>query len=232
MAAAQRHRDRDHVPLAALGGAALVHAALLAPLALGALGTAFEAGEDIDGPILLIQLESSPRRSSAASTVATARADAIPPDRPATRLRLPGTSLPPTMGPAIAPPMPLEDRPSAAIDAQWRVRPLQGALPGPVLTCRSNALSSSDRQECAERLAAGANAAARISGSGAPGRDAGFAAQGAEEMARYEAKRAPLGQPDEPECTTMGPITDCGVSIKVKLFSSRDGVLPGLRRRQ
>lgn len=85
---------------AAVGGALLAHAALLAPLALGALGEELERAEDDDPPVaMLIQLE--PRtslipqsRTQAAARASTdsrlerrpsparARATAAPDDRP------------------------------------------------------------------------------------------------------------------------------------------------------
>lgn len=124
MATTRRHRDRDHVPLTALGGAALVHAALLAPLAFGALGAAFESVQDVEAPAMLIQLEprtvpvSSPVATTSASTSAAARAvtERRPlPFRPAPHRPL---ALPDATSPPAEVVMP--------IDSRWRVRPAIG----------------------------------------------------------------------------------------------------------
>lgn len=90
-------------------------------------------------------------------------------------------------------------------------------------------LSEAERAVCDARFAERAGASPAIAGSGDPRRDARFADQGARALARYEDRRA-VGPAQRMPCDKTGPIADCGVEIRVELFSSRDGFLPGLRR--
>lgn len=71
-----------------------------------------------------------------------------------------------------------------------------------------------------------------IAGSGDAERDAVFARQGARRLAAWEAKRAEPSRGDPP-CESPNPVAGCeGVNISVELFSTRDGVLPNLRKRR
>lgn len=110
---------------AAVGGALLAHAALLAPLALGALGEELERAEDDDPPVaMLIQLEPRTGRIPQSRTQAAARAstDSRLEGRPSPA-RARATPPRPTTGPTP----PLAEG-AMAIDAHWRVRP---SLHGP-----------------------------------------------------------------------------------------------------
>lgn len=115
-AATSLDRGRVNVPLAALGGAALIHAILLAPLALGALGLSLEHIEDVEAPPLLIQLE---RRSAASRP--PVRVTAVS-SRP--RVRRPLQPRPTPHRPFVLAGSP--DEAAAVIDSRWRVRPAVG----------------------------------------------------------------------------------------------------------
>jgi len=120
--------------------------------------------------------------------------------------------------------------------AAWRVRP--GAT-GPRLdagprvnavTCASpGLLSPEDRILCDSRFAQRARLASPVAGTDNADRDARFARQGARALARYEARRAPLSDADDPPCDKSGPIAECELEIHVDLFSSTRGWLPNLR---
>lgn len=119
MAVAQIRHRRFNDRAAALGGAALAHAALLAPLALGALGMELERIEDSETPVLRILLEprSTDRRTpSPTADRATADRDPLP--------VLPQAIQGPTPRPALtqADTPPPADA-STVIDSRWRVRP-------------------------------------------------------------------------------------------------------------
>lgn len=105
---------------AAVGGAILAHAALLAPLALGALGEERERVEDDDAPLaMLIQLEPRTGLTPQSKTQAAARAstDSRLKVRPFSG-RARATPPRPTTGPT--PPV---AEGAMAVDARWRVRP-------------------------------------------------------------------------------------------------------------
>lgn len=120
MAAGLIQRGRVTGRAVAVGGAILAHAALLAPLALGALGEELERVEDDDAPVaMLIQLAPRSGLTPQSSTQAATRAS--------TDSRLEGKSSPvsarstpprPTTGPT-----PALAEGAMAIDARWRVRP-------------------------------------------------------------------------------------------------------------
>jgi len=145
-------------------------------------------------------------------------------------------------GTAVSPPAPRPASPGAPTPpaevgvASWQVRPesfgdragrgLRSGLTG----CASpGLLSPAEREFCEQRFSERAAASALIDGSGNARRDARFAAQGARALARYEARRAPLSEADNPPCDKTGPIAECEVEIRVDVFSSTRGWLPNLR---
>lgn len=134
------------------------------------------------------------------------------------------------MEPSAAP-VPTLD-PGDAVDSRWRVGP--GApTRGLPLSCEEpNRLSVEARRYCDDRARRFAGTARPIAGSGDAERDAVFARQGARRLAAWEAQRAEPPRGDPP-CETPHPVAGCeGVNIEVELFSSRDGLLPNLRKRR
>lgn len=98
-----------------------------------------------------------------------------------------------------------------------------GALPG---------LTAEERRACQDRRARLAEGAAPIAGSGDAGRDAAFARQGARRLQAWETQRAEPPRGDPP-CESPHPVAGCeGVNVQVEIFSSRDGLLPNLRKRR
>lgn len=129
---------------------------------------------------------------------------------------------------------PLEVAPTPPdLDPRWRVAPeprIAAALP---LSCDApHRLSLEDRRRCDLRWAGRGETARALTGTGNAERDARFARQGARRLAAWEARRAEPSQGDPP-CETPHPVAGCtGVNIQVELFSSRDGLLPNLRKRR
>ena len=119
-----------------------------------------------------------------------------------------------------------------AIDSRWRVGP-GAATRGLPLSCEGpNRLSVEARRYCEDRARRFAGATRPIAGSGDAERDAVFARHGARRLAAWEAQRAEPPRGD-PACETPHPVAGCeGVNIEVDLFSSRDGLLPNLRKRR
>ena len=120
--------------------------------------------------------------------------------------------------------------------AAWQVRPEtmgdrvgRGLRTSPVGCASPHLLSPAERAICDDRLGERAAAAAPIEGTGNPERDARFAREGARALARYEARRAPLSETDNPPCNKTGPMAECELEIHVDLFSSTRGWLPNLR---
>lgn len=123
-------------------------------------------------------------------------------------------------------------REDEGIDPGWRVNT---AAPRPnAITPSCDAphrLSFDARRACEDRWVEATNAAV-IAGTGDAQRDAAFARQGAHRLAAWENQRAAPTDADEP-CLQLGPIVECGgANISVELFSSRDGLLPNLRKRR
>lgn len=120
--------------------------------------------------------------------------------------------------------------------APWRVEPetfgdrVARGLRTSLVGCASlNLLTPAEQTICGDRFGQRAAAAAPIQGTGDPERDSRFARQGARALARYEARRAPLSDADDPPCIKTGPIAECELEIHVDLFSSTQGWLPNLR---
>jgi len=85
-------------------------------------------------------------------------------------------------------------------------------------------LSSLARDACAARLAMS------VEPLRSPA-DRRFTGAGERALATYDERRASLSPSERPTCEPRGPITDCEAEVRVKLFSSRGGFLPGLRTR-
>lgn len=95
--------------------------------------------------------------------------------------------------------------------------------------CYGEVVDDEARLACETRLAAAADRARPINGSGDLRRDRDFARQGAAALAAYERRRDPLNVNDEVACVAVGPLEDCA-RVEVDLYSSSRGVLPNLRR--
>lgn len=130
----------------------------------------------------------------------------------------PGLALSPAPPQAV-----IEPAPSAAVF---------GALRNSALGCRLGRSTSADQDRCDRALAEAAARAAPVRGTGDPGRDARFAAEGAEQLARYEDKRKPLKPYSraEPCPGSPSPSDDCAFTLQGRIWSSRDGWLPDLPR--
>lgn len=122
--------------------------------------------------------------------------------------------------------------PGDAIDSRWRVGPGAPTRDLPLSCEESNRLSLEARRYCDDWARRFAGTARPIAGSGDVERDAVFARHGARRLAAWEDRRAEPRRGDPP-CETPHPVAGCeGVNIEVELFSSRDGLLPNLRKRR
>lgn len=119
------------------------------------------------------------------------------------------------------------------IEDQWRVTPGVLRPTGDLSSCAApHRLSIEERRRCDARWARLSQDARAIVGTGDPERDATFARQGARRLAAWENQRAEPPRGDPP-CLTPHPVAGCeGVNIQVELFSTRDGLLPNLRKRR
>ncbi len=127
-------------------------------------------------------------------------------------------------------------------DDRWRVRPddATGRI-GPPLHrspagCRMmiGRLDAAEQAWCDQILADAAARSAPIIGTNDPVRDARFAALGDQALADYDRRRAPL-KPNSranPCPESPNPGDPCAFTIKGRLWSSRDGILPDLPGRQ
>lgn len=94
--------------------------------------------------------------------------------------------------------------------------------------------ASAEPLPCEQVLAETAASTPPIAGTSDPARDARFAALGDQALADYERRRAPL-KPNSranPCPQSPNPGDPCAFSLKGRIWSSRDGWLPDLRRRQ
>lgn len=124
--------------------------------------------------------------------------------------------------------------PIDATDPRWRVATSisRGVARLPLSCDASVSLSVEARRYCDSRRLRLAQAAPSIAGSGDHERDAVLARQGARRLAAWEAQRAEPPRGDPP-CETPNPMSGCeGVNVSIKLFSTRDGLLPNLRKRR
>lgn len=185
-------------------------------------------------PMIVYLDEAWPRLArppQAAADVADRPASATPPRdmTPTTRDDSPESQIA-EAAPASAPSAsPVQDD---AIDARWRVGAVTPGSNGAILSCDApHRLSPDARRRCDERWAGRENARAVV-GTGNAERDATFARHGARRLAAWEAQRAMPARGDPP-CERPNPVAGCeGVNVQVELFSSRDGLLPNLRKRR
>lgn len=131
-------------------------------------------------------------------------------------------------------------RQAPVADPPWQVRPddpdqdIADALRRGAAGCRvvPGRLDPMEQARCDQRFGDAAARAVAISGTGDRNRDARFAAEGAQALADYERRRAPLkpnsrAQPCPHGTDIMG---GCPVRVMVPLWSSTDGFLPSLKR--
>jgi hypothetical protein len=185
---------------ALVAGSLAVHLLVLGLLGLRAVRLDLPPAERIiqlqlePRPLLPGETVRTPRplpSPAAAARPAAGRAGPPPPARPEDEE--PAVETP---APRLAAPAPGAPPPPADVDP-WRVRPrtlgdrigqgLRNGLPGCAFR---GELTAAQQAVCDQRAAA--RPAPDITGSGNPERDAGFAAEGARALARYEARRRPL----------------------------------------
>lgn len=193
-------------------------------------------------PLLYLDIEPRPMLKDEAARIRTPRADnrsEAPFQRDRTVSRDQDSSATPTPpAPRLA--APATDTPAPAAtetDSAWMVRPEASSGPGlrgpraNSLTCRSpQFLTPAERIVCDDRFGLAAARTAPMTGSGDPDTDARFAREGNERLAAYASRREALTPGRAPCPETRSPIGDCGVEIKVDIWSSREGFLPRQRR--
>lgn len=230
-------RERWRTP-AHITGSVVFHTVVLGALGLRSVETT--DASPFEPPLLYLDIEPRPILESEAARMKTPRTDdrsAAQPQRDYDVSRHRDGSVSPTP-PAPRSPAPAADAPAPAAsqaDSVWTVRP-EASGPGlggsraNVIACRSpQLLTPAERAICDDRFGQAARAAP-ITGSGDPDTDSRFALEGAERLAAYAARREAL-TPGRPACPeSRSPINDCGVEIKVGIWSSREGFLPRQRR--
>ncbi|WP_395944033.1 hypothetical protein [Brevundimonas sp.] len=179
----------------------------------------------------LLYLEIEPRPRTPADRLATAAPLSSPRVRTAAATGPAETGRADRSGPDS--PMITTTPDGSAIDDRWRVA---GSAPRAALPAQScdmpHRLSLDDRRRCDGRWDALGQDARVISGTGNADRDATFARHGARRLAAWENQRAAPARTATP-CVELGPVVECGgVNIQVELFSTRDGILPNLRKRR
>ena len=206
-----------------------LHGLILGPLALNVFGStprlAFPQHRDT------LYLDITPRPIGTRGTTSGFSKSAAPPgtspSSTSTRLQ---SSLPtptPRSATETVPPA----TPPQAITDPWRVRPddpaarIGNALRRGAAGCQmlNDQLAPIEQAQCDRRFAERAADAAPITGSGDPDRDARFAAAGAQALADYERRRAPLkpnsrAQPCPHGNDLMG---ECPVRVIVPIYSKR-----------
>lgn len=191
-----------------------VHALVLAFLGLRAIQMDGLDGDIFPPPPILVQLEPRPLLPGEAARVRQAPL----PDTPVPSVRIPGSPTAPAALPIRnpldedeedrpSPPVPRAGAPAPGAAAPpadvgvgaWTVRPeTMGDRVGRGLRTRGPGCSSpqlltqAERAICEDHFGERAAAAAPISGTGNPERDARFAREGARALAEYEARRRPL----------------------------------------
>lgn len=221
-------------------GSVVFHAVVLG--ALGLRSVEITDASPLQPPLLYLNIEPRPMLKDEAARIRMPRADnrsAAPLQRDRTVSRNQDSSASPTRpNPRLAAPATDLQAPAATeTDRAWTVRPEASSGPGlrsqraNGLSCRSpQFLTPAERDICDDRFGQAAARAAPITGSGDPDTDARFAREGGERLAAYAARREAL-TPGRPVCPeTRSPIGDCGVEIKVDIWSSREGFLPRQRR--
>jgi len=131
--------------------------------------------------------------------------------------------------PVVDPPLALAGAPETKTTEDALRDRIARSLRSRVSGCSAVRFDDEERLACEMRLAATADRARPISGSGDQQRDREFARQGAAALAAYERRRAPLNANDEVTCVAIGPVEDCA-RVEVELYSSSRGILPNQRR--
>ena len=156
-------------------------------------------------PIILVEIEPRPLLDGEAAPrpapVSPAVQEVVTPTGAFAAAR-PVTESAPAPSPDQSTPLPSAAAPSNApgVSPLWQVRPqseaerIAGARRAAGIGCHppTRTLSRAEQEVCDRRLATAARAAPAARGTGNAERDARFAAQGARELAQYEARRAPL----------------------------------------
>lgn len=196
-------RDRRRSTLIAVTAASLAaHALVLGGLAL-TRGAEFVLPA-APPPVILVEMEPRPllpgesvRRPRPA---APAVQETVTASGAYAAARAPVAGAAPTPEQTAPLPQAAAPSPSRTIDPLWQVRPeteadrIARATRAAGVGCHppSRQLTPAEQASCDRRLAEAARSAPAARGTGDRERDARFAAQGARELAQYEARRAPL----------------------------------------
>lgn len=221
-------------------GSVVVHAVVLG--ALGLRSVEIADASPPQPPLFYLDIEPRPMLKDEAARLRTPRTDdrsETPFQRDRTLTRTDDSSASPAP-PAPRLPASTPDTPAPAAtetDSGWTVRRDASSSPdlrgsrANVIACRSpQFLTPDERIACDDRFGLAAARVAPITGSGDPDSDSRFAREGNERLAAYAARREALTPGRAPCPETRSPIGDCGVEIKVDIWSSRGGFLPRQRR--
>ncbi len=229
--------------IAILVGCVILHLGVLAVLGLTAIEQANPAPSDqplfvieqtprlrLQGPDSRAPTPSSAEPESRALT-ATAAVPPIP-GSPVPALTVPAPPVPRAPAQPVHPPVALGLPGAAPLPIGPGDAAIARSLRNGALGCRLGRSSPADQDRCDRATAEATARAAPLSGSGAPDRDARFAALGAGALARYEDKRKPLKPYSraEPCPGSPRPSDDCALTLQGRIWSNRDGWLPDLPR--
>lgn len=219
----------DRRTAALVCGSVAFHVAVLSLLGVNLAGRYDSAAVSGDIPLYL-DIEPRPWLAGetarrAALPVASPAQGPARPDQRADDVAPPSARLSEEPAPPSLAPAPLQA-------AEPTVEAFARALRNSALGCRLGGLSPEEQERCDRRLAEAAGRAAPIQGTGQPDRDARFAAQGADALARYEDKRRNLKPYSRAEACpgSPNPSDPCAFAIQGRIWSSRDGWLPDLPR--
>ena len=226
--------------IAILGGCVILHLGVLAVLGLTAIEQ--ENPAPADQPLFVIGLAprlplQGPDSRAPAPSSAEVEGRALTAAPTTTAPLLPASSAPIPPAPR-APAAPVHPPGALALPggAPLPVSPgdaaIAQALRNGALGCRLGRSSPADQDRCDRATAEATARAAPLSGSGAPDRDARFAALGAGALARYEDKRKPLKPYSraEPCPGSPRPSDDSALTLQGRICSNRDGWFPDLPR--
>jgi hypothetical protein len=199
-----------------IGASVAAHVVVLGLLSYRAMGLAYPVLEP-PPPAIYVEIEprpllpgekARPRPAPVAPPQRQAEAEPQPAsaeERSVMRFRLPFERRPDEDEeasrnvPALRPAAPTAPAPPADVGTVWAVRPeTMGDRIGRGMRTRGpgcaspQLLTEAERTICEDRFAERAAAAAPITGTGDPERDARFAAEGARALAQYEIRRRPL----------------------------------------
>lgn len=215
--------------IAVLGGILALHLVVFAWLGLASVPRL--SAPAAPSPFVIELQPRSPRAYGSRPTRDSAMAQPpVPRDAPLrpndTVSALPFQRLAPGMTPS-PPSSPAATAPPAVPDAA-----IARALRNSALGCRLGGSGPADRDRCERVLAEAAARAGPVRGTGNPTRDARFAAEGAEQLARFEDKRKPLKPYSraEPCPGSPNPSDDCALTIQGRIWSSQEGWFPDLPR--